>query len=717
MRMTKMMMTCSITDNRIVAAPEGPGAIWLSRAIRRQGGRAAGRQGGTAAGWHSDGQRVVCLDGCRTCQWFLTVIGRVISIMAVFQLSDRIRLLPVVHGSGDFSVAVRRYLLDNAFDCLAVPLPGSCQHDVLQAIEYLPTPTMVANRLAPVPDWGIGLIDEQESRGQTPGEVRSDRTVSYVPIDPCQPVIAGIRLAVGERVDCAFIDMETDPFEPNTIGLPDPYALKKVPLETFAASMVPALPAPTSDQVRQRIAHMASRLRDLEKRYQSIVFLCSLCDWPWIRDAWRRWNSSDPLAAEWIADEAPACETVVYQVQRETLFFMLGELPMITGLYERARRDLDSDGNLSVDGVKELLSSARRSYQADRRNRGHLISPQSLSLVLRYVRNLTLMDRRLTPDLYHLVIAAKQVVGDRFALQVVEHARAYPFIQDTHFDSVRLGVGKMQLPDGEIVRAVSRLPGQPVQWRSCELHPLPDTTRRDLWQMQWNRAAQCSWPPEDQKIENFREHVVGKAAAIAGADLAQSQKFTTSIQDGLDIRETLRNWHTGDLYVKVHPPAQGRLDAVVMLFESPADPRDYGWRSTWFAEHQNESTMAFYGTDFRSNIVGPGIALSSYGGALFLFPPVVIPDVWIDPRLDFTSTLEERLLAAACLHSQCPQIALMAPLPPGAGWCRLARRFKKTWIHVPLSSFGQSTIQQLRMVHVLNGHKVRSYAANFIRKA
>ena len=201
-----------------------------------------------------------------------------------------------------------------------------------------------------------------------------------------------------------------------------------------------------------------------------------------------------------------------------------------------------------------------------------------------------------------------------------------------------------------------------------------------------------------------------------GADLARTEKFTTSLKDGLDIRDTLRNWHSGDLYVKVLPPAQGRLDAVVMLFESPVDPRDYSWRATWFAEHQNESTLAFFASDYREEMVGPGIGMATYGGALFLYPPISIPDIWTDERLDFTETLEERLLAASCLYSQSPHIALLSPLPPGAGWRRLARRFRKKWIHVPLGGFGQSTIEQLRVVHVLNGHQVRSYAAEFIRR-
>lgn len=218
-------------------------------------------------------------------------------------------------------------------------------------------------------------------------------------------------------------------------------------------------------------------------------------------------------------------------------------------------------------------------------------------------------------------------------------------------------------------------------------------------------------------IENFRSHVMDRAKQILGTDLVRTEKFTTSVCDGIDIRDTLRNWHTGDIYVRIMPPVRGTLDAVVMLFDSPADPRDYPWRTTWFAEHDEESTLAFYATDFKNEMVGPGIGLATYGGAMFLFPPLVIPDIWHDPRLDFTSTLEERLLAAACLYSRNGQIALLSALPPGAGWRRLARRFQKKWIHVPLGQFSDSTIQQLRMAHVLNGREVRSYAAHFIRKS
>jgi hypothetical protein len=206
------------------------------------------------------------------------------------------------------------------------------------------------------------------------------------------------------------------------------------------------------------------------------------------------------------------------------------------------------------------------------------------------------------------------------------------------------------------------------------------------------------------------------ALGIMGADLARTEKFSASLMDGLDMRETLRNWHTGDLYVKLFPPQVGNLDCVLMFFDSPADPRDYPWRITWQAEHHDESTLSLFATNYVEDLVGPGIGLAKYGGCMFLFPPRDIPDLWHDPRLDFVDTMEERLLAGACIHSRERHIAVLSESPPGIAWRRVAKHFGKKLLHVPLKRFSQATVQQLRMVHVLNGHEVRSFAAHFIRK-
>jgi len=240
--------------------------------------------------------------------------------------------------------------------------------------------------------------------------------------------------------------------------------------------------------------------------------------------------------------------------------------------------------------------------------------------------------------------------------------------------------------------------------------------KRKDWAQRWNPLGQCSWPPEDARIESFNLHVREQAKALLGADLARAEKFTTSIRDGIDLRETLRHWHKKELYVKEIPPTRGNIEVVVFLFDTPADPGKYSWRATWFAEHREESTLCFYATPFGENLVGPGIGEAVYGGAMFLFPPRPILDIWSDPRLAFAGTMEERLLAGALMHSREPHIVVVSPVLPTSRWRRLARTFHKRLIPIPLSRFSRQTVDRLRRFHVLNGHDVRSYAARFIQE-
>jgi len=628
-------------------------------------------------------------------------------MMSPLDFSDRITCLPLIHGSGDCAIEVRRLLLTSAFDCVAVPLPASFQESVEAAIELLPRLSLVIQR---EPAWTAAKDWSPEAAEDSDDEDADEAVASYVPIDPCQGVIAALRMAMQERLPRAYIDLETAHFESYSAVLPDPYALKQVSPERFAAAVLPTIPRPTAEQTRQRVAHMGRRLRELESRYQRILLVCSLIDWPWIREAYR------DLSAQ--TSEHDAIEpTETYAVEGRTSLFMLGELPYITGLYEQARAELEHDENLSLDGVKALLLATRDHYRKTLGRQARTISPKLLQSYFQYVRNLSLIERRLTPDFYTLMIAAQQIFGDQFAQSLAEVARTYPYENDGARPEVRCGIQQGRLPDGTQLELKCRLPGPVIHWRTLQLKPQPLRMDQFRWQMRWNPYRQCSWPPEDVSIEKFRTHVKETALSLIGSDLVRSEKFSTSLKDGLDIRETLRNWHTGDLYVKVLPPTRGSLDCVVMLFDAPADPRDYPWRVTWHAEHHDESTLALFATDFGQNLVGPGIGQSLYGGAMFLFPPRPVPDIWRNRRFDFTDTLEERLLAAACFHAEERHVALLSSLPPGPGWKKLAKRFGKTLVHVPLSRFSQEQIQQLRIFHVLNGTQIRSYAANFIRKA
>jgi len=631
----------------------------------------------------------------------------------IIRLSDRIDLLPIFHGSGDMAQEVRERLIDRHYDCLAVPLPPSVEALVEKSINRLPAISLV-------------IIPEPKEREQA--------SASFVPIDPCQPVIMGIRVAMGERIARAYIDREVRVFEPVPWQAPDPFVLKAVSLPKMAAAMVPSLTPPEPfSQRADRIAWMAFRLHELELDYHSVLCLCHVTDWPWVRQAYQTRQT-------YRLPESLSDRPTRFPVEADTLYFVLGELPYLTELYERRRAELRSDRQLAIDGVKELLIETRsrwlrRKKETEPASIPNWVTPQLLQVLLQYVRNHTLLDQRLTPDLYTLLLGAKQTAGDDFAITLLETAKSYVYQVESEewgAPAIGVGLGQVELPEGEILQTKNRLQGAPVVWRSLPLNPKPDRPLTRQWSGLWDPTRQCSWPPEDQKIESFTTHVREQAKALLGADLARVEKFTTSLKDGIDLRETLRHWHQAgrpssqsaltpprslrfDLYVKESPPGRGNIEAVIFLFETPADPMQYPWQATWYAEHQEESTLCFYATHFVEQMVAPGIGQSRYGGALFLFPPRPIRDIWTDPSLAFTTTLEEKLIAAAALHSKESAIALVTPRPPTMRWRQIAKRHEKRLVTIPLTRFSGQVLDRLRRFHVLNGHEIRSYAARFIR--
>ena len=625
-----------------------------------------------------------------------------LSTEAVFQLSSRVRLVPIRHGSADVSQTIRDLWLSQRFDCVGLPLPVSVTRPVEEGVNLLPVISLV---LMPEPD----------------GEHGPQR--SYISIDPCQPVIAAIRMAMEEGIDRAYLDRETAVYEPTEYPAADPYALKHVSLASFSGASLPFLPYPKPRSQRwKRITWMAFKLHELELDYQSILCLCSIEDWPWLRDAYRRSWPYEP--AERLT-ERPTLSLV----EPNTLYFILCELPYLTGLFERRRATARSDAHLSIDGIKELLLESRSRWLATRpthvRQECNWVTPQLLQMYLQYVRNLALLERRLTPDLFTLALAAKQFAGDDFAVTLLETAKDYAYRPDeslrASLSSCSVGRGLLKSSDGRVTKGKNRLSCTPVSWRTLSLNPRPEHRRRRQWAYRWNPFGQCSWPPEDNRIEAFTAHVREQSKALLGSDLAHVDKFTTSIRDGIDMRETLRRWNPSqgrkvtDIYVKNVPPARGNVEIVVFLFEVPADPTKFSWQATWYAEHAQESTLCFYATPFLENMLGPGIGRSQYGGMLFLFPPRPIPDIWKDARLDFAQTLERRLLAAAAFHSLERYVTLVSPVPPLADWKHIAGRFGRKFIPIPLSRFSGQTVARLRRFAVLNDRQIRSFAGQFIQ--
>ncbi len=606
----------------------------------------------------------------------------------IFRLSERIQFLPVVHGSGSFAREVRNRILSTKCNCLAVALPPEFQNSVEEGIELLPQ---------------ITLSTQQEEDG----------ALNYVPIDPSQPIIAGLRVARQEGIARRFIDLSTQAYETRHSSFPDTFSLQKVSYEKYASTFLLTLKPPkVESQHYWRARWMAYQLHCLELDFSNIIIICSILDWPWIKDAFdeRKKYKNPPTDLK---------TPVLNNVDKNTLFFALTEFPFITYLYEKKRQEMRTDSNTPIDGVKEILLRARDLFIKKHKIKYHNLTSQTFQILLQYVRNLTLMESRLLPDLYTLVNSAKQFGGDPFAISVLEAARDYPFEEtDKESSTISLGIdqGMLDTEDASPVSMKNRLSDTQYEWRTLNLKPDPDLEQKQNWKHKWDPYGQCSWPPEDEKIENLNTHVREQTRLLLSHDLARTEKFTSSVKDGIDIRDTLRHWYTGDIYVKEIPPSRGEVEIIVFLFDAEPDPNQYNWRQTWYAEHKDESTLCFYATEYMENLIGPGIGQATYGGCMMLFPPRPILDIWQDPRLRFSQTLEEKLLEAAFFHSRQKHVTVVSSCSPQLTWRRLARKYGKKIIHIPLKRFSKQTIEKVRRFHVLNGKDIRSYAKRFIQE-
>ena len=619
---------------------------------------------------------------------------------AGFLRYGRVECLPLVHGRLAFATLARRRLLEDRFDAVAVELPPSLRPQLLEGLELLPSVSVVLYREQP------DFLD--------PGA-----PAWYVPVQPGDGIIEALRVARSERLPSHFVDAEVEGFVGRPVVLPDSHAAPGMGIGEYYHACRPVLarhPRTAEDELRE--SHMARRLADLQGRYTGqILFLCGMAHWEGVR---RHLVRGTGTLSE---GTGPAPEQVrLLRPHGRSLPFLMGEMPFLVEAYERHRAGIDLEDFDPGAALKELLLEARATLIRDFPESLEEAGPQGLRGVLDFTRKLTVRRGYLYPSSYHLVVAAKGMVGNDFALSVLDLAHRYRWQDDPGADDGgREGSDPVAMNDrsavlgDEAVEARSRVPGVAFEYGRLQLERVPDARRRKEWLSGWDPGLQCSWPPEDLVIENFRDYIGRRALSLARVALARVEPFTASLLDGIDFRETLRDLTQGKIWVRDEPPVPGAVGALVLIFDEDEFGERFPWRATWLAEHHNESTLAFYATDFRDSLIGPGIARASYGGCMLVYPPRSVPDIWHDLRFERARRPSERLLLAALYYSEDRFVVHVAKQPPSHGVRREARRRNKHILHLPLSTFSRRTLERVRRFHVLNGQHVRSYAQRFVR--
>jgi hypothetical protein len=599
------------------------------------------------------------------------------------RLTPGITLVPIIHGRSMFAAHVRNLFSSGRFDCVAVDLPEPFQNDLGTAVDHLPLIQMVAAR---------GF---------------SDSTAYFVPIDPCDATIEAIRQSRQNRIPYFCIG-PGELFAPAPMrSLPDEYAIKTIGFERYCALCLQALGTPQHDLPGDEGArHCASRLRELARSYKNILALVHFRRYA--RTIYHFGLDTGKRA------RSPSYRTDSFFVNPDHLYFALGELPFITGKFEQERQDPLAEPVDILTEIKNLFRETRDHYY-DSAEKSQELSPVRIQAALTFLRNLTVSSGMLIPSLFDIVEAAKGVGGNGFALRVLKNSRYYPFLPfETGATLAGVSIDRMTFPDsGETVDAINLFRDTEIQWRTVTIRPDPSLERKKKYRYAWNPFGMCSHVPEDTKIEQFNAHVRSKTLKVLVEEFARHEQFTTSVKDGIDIRETLRNWHTGRIYVRELPPSRGKIDTVVLIFDETHDD-DYPHHTTWYAEHTEESTLTFYATDPFADLVGPGVARCRYGGLSLLFPPLPVPNIFEITRGMRFPNLAGRLAYGALLFSRERVVAYVADRKPGAILRTIAGRMKKHLVWVPMQSFSNETVRKLRNFHILNGKEVRSWASRFI---
>ena len=577
--------------------------------------------------------------------------------------------LPVVPGRVEFAAEVRRRILAARPKVVAVELPETLEPVYRAAVARLPE---------------IPVIFYEDG----------DATV-YVPIEPTDPFIEAIRTAseIGAEVIFAEPDTRERPHLPD--AFPDSYSLSTISLEQYTAAWrFHQRPSPEAVQFAAGIAWKLQGSDPLASTFAvvSLNLLDAILD-----------------AIEIPQDEPPRRRREQIRLLNphpDCLGEITSEYPFLIERYENSRQSPDRR-----QAQLDLYREAAISWEL---NTGEKLHPWQRRLLIRYARNLAIAYHQLAAPLFDLVIAARSIVDENFAWDVWETASRYG-PQQTESDGLETVniSGDWVWLDTRRIHLRRRLPSTKRRIGHLGLKPRQKEKHPGEWASQLDGSNICSYPPEDLIIEGFGRYLKKKGKSVLSEERSTVEPFTSSLLDGIDLRETIRNWHEKKIYVRNAHKVHGEVGSVIVIFDEDRDGR-YNYMTTWLGEHQNESDMAFYSTQPFEHMVGPGIGRGEYGGFLMSLPARRMYDIWADPDYDFAETKAERLLMAGLDYSVQRYVIYVAAKAPRSAFRTIAARYGRTIVYIPIGQLSPVTLKKLRVVHVLDGHDKRDIAKEYI---
>ena len=646
-------------------------------------------------------------------------------------------IIPTFHSRIEFTKLVRTAFFKVFPDVIAVELPSNVKEEILEAIERLPFLSL------------IGYADT----------LNPDK-LNFIPIDPGDSIIESIRIGLEYNTPIEFIDLSVTEYLPPIVKLPDDYAINQIGLSEFHQKISEFFDKNYSkkkkgirgkvnledflknqenhkkeydviekDVLREKF--MAAHLLKLMTLYHRVLFVVGMAHWDNIK--YYLENPKEIRDVE--LDLIPHQYVKIYNVKGSDARFLLRELPYHTYKWLKFRKRYSKESleklekpedlyNIlnsykKIEHISKILLKSKYEYEEEFKE---FVDLHKLKDLFQYLRNLSLMEQRLLPNLYQFLIASKNVVDDDYAWKVMDNATKYPYSDDSNkYETLKMGIEGGYDPNGRYIKLRRHHPYTYGKEKEVPLKKRPEEKYPGEWRNEWEEQKDftVSFPPEDIIEEDYFAYIRKKSIKNLKNQRVRIEEFKSSLLDGIAIKETIRNWaFKKKIFVRHIQQIHGKIDTIVVIFDKDDEEKEkYPYKLTWWAEHDRESDMAFYSTFPGAFLVGPGISHVEVGGLLSIFPAIFLRSIF-DPYMNYeykdTKNKAERLLKAAILYSKERYIAYIAEIPPRKYFYSLAGIKNRELLYIPLDNFSNESLKTIKHIHILAGRDKRKIAHNYI---
>ncbi|MEW5802543.1 MAG: hypothetical protein AB1847_10640 [bacterium] len=611
---------------------------------------------------------------------------------------DGIHSVPILHGSLEMAKAALQAVRKVQPDIVLLEFPSNLELLLHRAAARLPS---------------LSVVVHPSRKGKSAEEEKEKRTVYFL-IEPVDPIYAVVWFCHRNRIPFHAIDRDPDPtYPPVPDILPDPAALEylgygpyvELALESLRRRISSPFPKVRLEREKKdfhREMSMAWRIQQEISRGKRVLFVCGLAHLKGIGQ-----HLSAPILAQPLPDPKNP-HAYLAQLHPDCAPEVTSEIPAIEGLWAQA---VQSGSEASLTRLDYQASLLERAVETYRKVWHETLSPHQIQAFNRYAYSYAREQGRLVLDHYGLLVAARNCLGETFSYVLYQQSSIYPFQQADGLPEICLRAEDFQL-GSTMVRFRPRPPKKEKQASDFVKRRARDL-RPDRWQNQIP-LGECSHCPEDQQLNAFTDFLCEKATGLLNKNTTQVEPFTTTLGEGIDMRETLQNWKNGQIYIRRQVVRKAAVTSVVVIFYESYKDHDFPYLRTWTRERWEEVERAFYATSPLDHPIGPQIFRCEYGGFLASYNRPGLSDIWTDPDFSLATSHAEHLLLAGAAYSNEKTVLFIAPTPPKKRIVRICEYMGKKVIYIDISRYPKQYLDRLRFFHVLGNNRVRSYAEDYI---